>query len=54
MKKLIEKYCLQPSLNNARKLRAYERSHPVSLAAMSVEDRDTLAEAIHHANKGSN
>lgn len=50
MTKLLNAYRANPTFNNARKLRAYERSHPMSACMLSREDADLLATAIHHAN----
>ena len=51
MSKLIQKYRSEPSIKNAQKLRAYERSHPMAVCMLSREDADLLADAIHQANK---
>jgi hypothetical protein len=50
MIKILAKYADKPTFANARKVRAYERSHPMSLCLLSAEQRDLLANAIHHAN----
>lgn len=52
MSKLLTAYRANPSLKNAQKLRAYERSHPMAVCMLPREDADLLADAIHHANRG--
>lgn len=54
MLKLIEKYRAAPTLKNAQAIRAYGRKHPFSVCLFpNPEDADTMADAIHHANKGN-
>lgn len=50
MAKLLASYRAKPSFANARKIRAYERAHPMALCCMSRDDADLIADAIHHAN----
>jgi hypothetical protein len=50
MNKLISAYRVTPTLKNAQKLRAYERSHPMAVCMLSRADADLVADAIHHAN----
>jgi hypothetical protein len=52
MQKLLNAYRATPSLKNAMKLRAYERSHPF-VACIYPDDKATMANAIHHANCGT-
>lgn len=52
MTKLLATYRAAPTLKNAVKVRAYERSHPMSLCLLSREDADLVADAIHQANVG--
>ena len=52
MNKLLSQYRAKPSFANARKVRAYERAHSMSIVMLSKEDRDLLADAIYHANQG--
>lgn len=52
MQKLIAAYRATPSLANAQKLRAYERTHPMSVCMLARAESDLLADAIHHANRG--
>ena len=53
MEKLLNKYRAAPTYKNAQAIRAYDRLHQMA-ASMLVDkaDRDTLANAIHHANCG--
>lgn len=53
MTKLIAAYRIERSLKNAQKLRAYERTHPMSRCMLTVVDSDLLADAIHQANTGN-
>ncbi len=50
MTKLLDKYRSDRSPANARKLRAYERTHPMAVCLLTREDADLLADAIHQAN----
>jgi len=50
MAKLLNAYRASPTLNNARKIRAYERKHSFSVCLLSPADQDLVANAIHHAN----
>lgn len=50
MTKLLTAYRANPTFANARKVRAYERSHSFSVCLLSREDADLVADAIHHAN----
>ena len=52
MIKLLTRYLSAPTLKAAQAVRAYERSHPMARCMLSTEQADTLATAIHHANKG--
>jgi hypothetical protein len=52
MNKLLTAYRAAPTYKNAQKLRAYDRSHMMASAMLDSADRDTLADAIHHANRG--
>lgn len=52
MTKVLKAYRANPTLGNAQKVRAYERSHPMASCMLSDDDRNTLADAIHQANKG--
>ena len=54
MRKLLEAYKVNPSYANAVKLRKYDRAHAMAACLLPKEDGDLLADAIHHANKGSN
>ena len=53
MTKVLNIYRANPTLANARKVRAYERSHPMAACLLAREDADLLADAIHHSNKGA-
>jgi len=53
MQKLLITYRTDRSLKNAQKLRAYERSHPMTVCMLTREDANLLADAIHQANKGA-
>lgn len=48
--KLLQAYALQPTLQRAMKIRAYDRKHPMAACLLSKADQDLLADAIHHAN----
>lgn len=50
MTKLLAAYRANPTFANARKVRAYERSHPMALVLLTREDADLVADAIHHSN----
>jgi hypothetical protein len=52
MTNLLNKYRADKSIANAKKVRAYERSHPMAVCLLVREDADLLADAIHHANHG--
>ena len=51
MTKLLDAYKTCNSLKNAKRLRAYARSHPFAACLLNVVDADLLAEAIHLANR---
>lgn len=51
MTKLLNAYRANPTDVNARKVRAYERSHPMCRCMLSGADLDLVADAIHQANK---
>jgi len=53
MQKLLNNYRAAPTVKNAQKLRAYERSHPMAVCMLSKEDSDLLADAVHKANTGA-
>lgn len=53
MLKLLEKYNADKTLKNAQAVRAYGRKHPFSACLLTLELSNLLADAIHHANKGS-
>lgn len=53
MKKLLETYRANPVLKNAQAIRAYDRKHPMASCLFSVADQDAIADAVHHANKGT-
>lgn len=53
MTKLLNAYRHFPTLQNARKLRSYERSHPMAVCMLSKDDSDLLADAINYANRGN-
>jgi len=53
MFKLLTRYIDKPTLANAQKLRAYERSHPMARCMLTADQSDLLANAIRHANKGN-
>lgn len=50
MQKLLIAYRAKPTFANARKVRAYERSHPMALCLLTRDDANLVADAIHHAN----
>jgi hypothetical protein len=50
MSKLLNTYRANPTFKNAQKVRAYERSHPMSVCMLTREDADLVAAAIHQAN----
>ena len=50
MLKVLAQYRANPTFANARKVRAYERSHPMCMCMLSRDDADLVATAIHHAN----
>lgn len=52
MFKLLTKYLDRPTLANAQKVRAYERSHPMAVCMLTPAEQDHVANAIHHANSG--
>lgn len=54
MFKLLNTYRASPTVKNAQKLRAYDRSHPFAACMLTREDGDLLADAIHHANTPPN
>jgi len=51
MTKILNSYRAKPTTANARKVRSYERSHPMARCMLSIADCDLLADAIHHANR---
>ena len=55
MLKLLQAYDRDMTDGNARKLRAYDRAHPMSACLLTRVQADLLADAIHQANnpKGS-
>lgn len=52
MIKLVAAYNANRTLKNAQKIRAYARAHPMSVCMLLPAERDLVADAIHHANKG--
>lgn len=53
MTKLLNTYRTDRTLKAAQKLRAYERSHPFAACLLAAADADLLADAIAHANRGT-
>lgn len=53
MRKLLEAYRANPVLKNAQAIRAYDRKHPMAVCMFDVKDGDAIADAIWHANKGT-
>lgn len=51
MTKLLNAYRANRTDANARKVRAYERAHPMARCMLSAADLDLVADAIHQANK---
>lgn len=49
MHKLLAAYRDERSLQNAKKLRAYVRKHPMARCLLTPADNDTLSEAISNA-----
>jgi hypothetical protein len=49
MTKLILAYLANPSLENAQRIRVYDRKHPMAKALLMPEDADTVTLAIHRA-----
>ena len=52
MYKLLIAYQIAPTLKNAQKVRAYDRSHPMARCLLLANDHNLVASAIHHANSG--
>jgi hypothetical protein len=52
MQKLLNAYRAARLLSNAQKLRAYDRSHPMSACMLAKDEADLLADAIQQANLG--
>jgi hypothetical protein len=50
MQKLLAAYQAKPTFTNARRVRAYERSHPMCLVLLTRDEANMVADAIHHAN----
>jgi hypothetical protein len=52
MEKLIVKFELNPTLDNANRIYKHERKHPMSVCALSVEQIDILDKAmeVEHDN----
>lgn len=46
----LSRYIATRSLADARKVRAYDRKHPMAASAIPPGYRDVLADAIFHAN----
>lgn len=53
MAKLLAAYKANPTLKNAQKVRAYDRAHSMAACFCLGADADLLADAIHHANRGT-
>jgi hypothetical protein len=53
MLKLLNTYVAKPTLDNAKRIRDYDRKHPMASCMLSPAESNILADAIHHANKGS-
>lgn len=53
MKRLLDNYRASQTLANAQAIRAYDRKHPMCRCLFAGIDADLIADAIHHANKGS-
>ena len=50
MLKVLNIWKANPTAANARKVRAYERSHPMAICMLTREDSDFVASAIYQAN----
>ena len=50
MNKLIAAYRASPSLENALKVRAYDRKHPLAACVLTISEAETLRLAIRHAD----
>jgi len=46
MEKLIAKFELNPTVDNANRIYKYERKHPMSVCALSFEQRNILNKAM--------
>lgn len=46
MEKLIVKFELNPTIDNANRIYKHERKHPMSVCALSVEQIDILNKAM--------
>jgi hypothetical protein len=51
MTKVLASYRANPVADNARKLRAYTRKHPMASCMLTPEDSALLRIAIEHANR---
>lgn len=53
MLKFLNQYKANPVLKNAQALCAYARKYPMAYCLFDTVDQDVIADAIHHANKGT-
>ena len=53
MAKLLTQYRDNPTYKLAQRIRAYERSHSMVACMLDTAERNLLADAIHHANRGA-
>lgn len=49
MNKLLKTWAANPSLENARKIQAYDRKHPFARVMVSPSDETLIASAIYQA-----
>ena len=54
MAKLLNAYRADPSLRNACKIRAYDKSHPMAACLLSAVDAETLFLAVAFADSKFN
>ena len=52
MNKLLAAYKTSPTLQNAQRVRAYDRAHMMASCMLSAEETGLLAEAIRQASNG--
>ena len=52
MSKLLAAYKSSPTLQNAKRVRAYDRAHMMASCLLTLEESNLLAEAIRQASNG--